>query len=451
MKRIALLTFAALTALAQNWPAFRGPMGAGVDDAAAPPVQWNAEKNENIAWKTPIPGISVSSPVVWGDRIFVVTSVSSDPKSEFRHGLYGDTESAKDESKHTWRVICLDRATGKVVWDRVATEGAPKTKRHPKASHSSPSPVTDGKHVVAWFGSEGLYAYDVKGKLLWKKDLGLIDSGWFFDPDQQWGVASSPVIHGNKLILQVDQQKGSFIAAFDVSSGKELWRTAREEIPTWGTPVVFEWAASPSARKAQIVTNGTRRVRGYDVATGKQLWELGNNAEITCPTPVFANGLIYVTSGYPPIRPIYAIKWDASGDITLKAGTESNEGIAWSKSRGGTYMPSPLLYDGQLYLCSNSGVISSYKAATGEKVFEERVAGKGGAFSASPIASRGRLYLASEDGEVHVLKSGAKPELIATNPMGEVLMGTPAIAGDMIIVRGMRHVFAIKAAARPAD
>jgi len=440
MRRIAVvLTMATLGAFAQNWPAFRGPMASGISDGMAPPVKWDAEKGTNVAWKTPVAGISVSSPVIWGDKVFLVTSVSSDPKSEFRAGLYGDTEPAKDNSEHTWKVICLELKSGKMLWEQTAFKGVPKTKRHPKASQSSPSPVVDGKRVVAWFGSEGLYAYDLNGKPLWKKDLGVVDSGWFFDPDYQWGVASSPVLWKDRVYLQADQQKGSFIAAYDAAGGKELWRTSRDEISTWGTPVVLEYEG-----KAQLVTNGTKGVRSYDPETGKVIWQyLGKNAEITCPTPVLGKGLIYVTAGYPPVQPILAIRWGATGEITLKDGVETNEGILWSKMRGGSYQPSPLVYGGLLYICSNQGILSVYDAATGERKYQQRIAGKGGSFSASPIASDGRIYLASEDGEVHVVKAGVAYELLATNPVGEVMMGTPAITKGMIVVRGMKNVYAI--------
>lgn len=257
--RLPILMCTLATALcAQNWSGFRGPMGQGVADGMQPPVRWDGEKGTNILWKTPIPGISVSSPVVWGDRVYAVTSISSDPKSEFRSGLYGDTEPAKDNSEHTWKVYSLDLKSGKILWEQTALKGIPKSKRHPKASQSSPSPVTDGKRVIAWFGSEGLFAYDVQGKLLWKKDLGVVDAGWFFDPDYQWGVATSPIIWKDRIILQVDQQKGSFLASFDAATGKEQWRVQRDEIPTWVLPPCWSMRArrnwSPTAPRGSGAT-----------------------------------------------------------------------------------------------------------------------------------------------------------------------------------------------------
>lgn len=440
-KIVSIAALAAASAPAQNWPAFRGPMGSGIGDGANPPVSWNAEKNLNVAWKTPIPGISVSSPVIWGDRVFVVTSISGDPAAGFRHGLYGDVEPDKDQGEQTWKVYGLDLKTGKVLWEQVAAKGVPKNKRHPKSSFSSASPVTDGKRVIAYFGSEGLYAYDMDGKLLWKRDVGVQDAGWFFDPDFEWGAASSPVIYKNLVIIQTDRQKNSWLGAFDAATGKDIWRVERDEIPGWSTPVVVEHGGT-----AQLVTNSVKRIRSHDPATGKLIWELGGNSEITATTPVSSGGLIFVSNGYPPIQPIYAIKWEAKGDITLKEGAETNEGILWSKKRGGPYLPSPLVYGDLLYLCSNNGVLSAYNSKTGDRVYQERIAGKGGAFSASPVAADGRIYLTSEDGEIHVAKAGPKYEHLASNPMGEVLMATPAITKGMLVVRGMKHVYGISEA-----
>lgn len=433
----SLLFFAAAVAWCGDWPQFRGPNGSGVGDGTKPPVRWDATKNTNIVWKAEVPGLSVSSPVVWGDRVFVTTAVSGDPKQTFRTGLYGDTDPVKDSTAHLWKVLALDRKTGKLLWEQTAHQGVPKTKRHPKSSQSSPTPATDGKVLVAYFGSEGLFAYSVDGKLLWKKDLGVQDAGWFFDPDSEWGAASSPVIHKNTVIVQCDRQKDSFIAAFDLKDGKELWRTARAEIPTWGTPTVVQ-----GKDRVEIATNGTKAIRGYDAATGKELWTLGPNSEVTCTTPVTGHGLIFVTAGYPPVQPVYAIKIGSNGDLSLKDGKESSDAIAWSKQRGGVYLPSPILYGDHLYTVGNNGVLSVYDAKSGYRVYQQRI-GDGGSFVASPIAAAGKLYVANEDGDVYVLKAGPQYELIAKNPIGEPMLATPALAGDLLIVRGAKHLFAI--------
>ena len=435
---VCFIALLAPNASAQNWPSFRGPGASGVAEGPPAPVKWDGEKSVGVRWKTPIPGLAHSSPVVWGGKVFVTTAVSTAPKDETRYGLYGDVAPVKDDPAHTWKIYALDKATGKILWERTAHAGLPKVKRHPKSTHADSTPATDGRTVVALFGSNGLFAYDMKGKLLWRQDLGVLDAGWFYDADYQWEHGSSPIIYKNLVIVQADIQKGSFIAAYDLKTGRQVWKTMREEIPSWGTPTVYE-----GKTRAELITTGAKAVRGYDPLTGKELWRLGPMSEITTPTPIVAHDLIFVTSGYAPIQPIYAIRPGATGDISLKDGKESNEFIAWSKQRGGPYMPTPVVYGDHLYTVSNQGVVTAYEAKTGERVYQERIAGKGGAFTASPVASDGKIYLSSEDGEVFVFKAGPKHELLSTNPMGEVLMATPAISDGMLIVRGLKHVFGI--------
>ena len=438
MRRGHLLILAfTVPLIAGDWPQFRGPGGSGVGDGANPPLHWDATKGSNILWSAEIPGLANSSPIVWGDRVYVTTAISSDSRQTFRTGLFGDTDPVEDNSPHKWKVMALDKKTGKILWEQTAHEGRPKTKRHPKSSQASPSPVTDGQVVVAYFGSEGLYAYSTGGKLLWSKDLGIQNAGWFFDPDSEWGAASSPVIYGHAVIVQCDRQKDSFIAAFDLKDGKELWRTARAEIPSWGTPAIVQ-----ANGHTEIATNGSKAIRGYDASSGKQLWSLGPNSEVTCTTPVSAYGLIFVTAGYPPVQPIYAIKAGSSGDLTLPDGKESSDSIAWSKPRGGVYLPSPIVYAELLYTVSNNGILSAYNAKTGDRVYQKRV-GEGGSFVASPIAAAGMLYITSEDGDVYVAKAGSQYELLAKNAIGEPALATPAFSGDLLIVKSARHLYAI--------
>jgi outer membrane protein assembly factor BamB len=435
---LALLLLLPAVAPAQDWPSFRGKDASGVAEGHATRTKWDAPKGEGVLWKTEIPGLAVSSPIVWGDTVFVTTAVSSDPNATFRHGLYGDVEPSKDVSRHSWRVLALDKKTGKVKWERVAHEGIPRTKRHPKSSQASCTPATDGKVVIAHFASEGLYAYDMQGKLLWKRDLGPINAGWFYDPDYEWGAASSPIIYKDLVIVQVDRQEDSFVGAFRLKDGEPAWRTSRDEIPSWGTPTVYQ-----GPPRDELVTHATKFIRAYDPLTGKELWRLGPNSEVTTPTPIVAHGLVYITNGYRGVQPIYAVKPGGSGDLTLKEGTTSSEHIAWSTTRGGPYTPTPVIVGDLFYSVTNQGVLTAHDAKTGERVFQERVAGKGGAFSASLVAADGKLYLTSEDGDVFVYSVGRKPELLATNPMGEVLMATPAISDGILFIRGLRHLFAI--------
>jgi outer membrane protein assembly factor BamB len=428
---------AARTITPRNWPSFRGESASGVADGQRPPTSWDAEHGRNVRWKTPIPGLGHSCPVIWGERIFVTTAVSSDAKASVRPGLYGDVTSVDDKSVHTWRVLCLNRQDGKVLWERIAYTGVPKVKRHLKSTHANCTPATDGRHLIGCFGSEGLYCYDLDGNLLWKRDLGILDSGFFFDADYQWGFGSSPVIYRDMVFLQCDTGKNSFIAAYRLLDGERVWSTPRDEIPSWGTPTIVD-----AGDHAELVANGTKFARGYDPATGKELWRLGKNAEITVPTPLFSNGLIYVTSGYRPIQPIYAVRPGASGDISPKDGKESGPYLAWSKKKGGPYLPTPIVYEDYFYACSNGGIVTCYEAKTGKEIYKERLPGKGG-YTASPVAADGKLYFTSEESGVRVVKAGPKFRMLASNAMGEVCLSTPAICDGMIFVRGLHHLYGI--------
>jgi outer membrane protein assembly factor BamB len=422
---------------ARPWPSFRGLAATGNGDGQGAVADWDVVSGRNVKWKTPIPGIANSSPIVWGDNVFVTTALSKSGDKTFRTGLYGDVKPVQDLSEHEWKLYCLDKGSGRVLWDRTAHAGAPKVKRHTKASQANSTPATDGRRVVALFGSIGLLvAWDLDGKELWRADAGVLDSGWFFDATYQWGHASSPIIYKNSVIVQADVQEHSYIAAWDLATGKRLWRTEREGVSSWGTPAVVS-----SAGHDELVANGTK-IRGYDPATGQPRWTLGPNSEVTVATPVARDGIVYVTAGYPPVRPVYAIKVGAKGDISLPEGKESSEAIAWSNAREGTYIPTPILYGDYLYTCGNNGVVTAYEARTGQRVARTRV-GSGGAFSASPVAADGRLYFANEDGEVHVVTADSRLAPIAKNDMKEVIMATPAISGGLIVVRTLGHVYGI--------
>jgi outer membrane protein assembly factor BamB len=418
------------------WPAFRGSHAGGNGDGQGIVARWNIADGTNVRWKTAIPGIANASPIVWGRRVFVTTATSSADDRTFRTGLYGDVKPVDDLSEHTWKIYALDASSGRILWERVAHTGLPKVKRHTKATQANSTPATDGTHVVALFGSIGLLtAWDMDGAPLWTADVGVLDSGWFFDPTYQWGHSSSPIVHNGAVIVQADRQKDSFIAAFDVRSGKEIWRTQRSEISTWGTPTIVR-----DGERDLVVTNGTT-VRAYDAATGAEVWTLGPNSEITVATPVVGDGLVFVTGGYPPVRPIYAVRPEARGDLTLPKGETSSDAVAWSNTAG-TYIPTPLFYDGILYTFGNEGILTAYDAKTGERLYRSRVGG-GGAFSASPVAADGRLYFASEDGDVFVARAGRTYQELARNEMKEVIMATPAMSDGLLVVRTLGHVYGI--------
>jgi outer membrane protein assembly factor BamB len=421
----------------QNWPSFRGPQATGTADGQKPPLRWNVEKRINLRWKMPIAGLAHACPVVWDDHVYVTTAVSADGKSELKVGLYGNVDSVDESVEHSWRTICLDRNSGAIIWEKIAHEGVPRTKRHTKGSHANCTPATDGAHVVVNFGSEGVYCYDRDGELLWHHDLGTLDSGWFFDEDYQWGFGSSPVIYRDLVIIQCDVGRGSHIAAWRVSDGSEAWRTPREEIPSWGSPSVID-----SSGRVELVTNATRFARGYDPLTGKELWRLGRQSEITVPTPFFADGLIFVVSGYSPLQPISAIRPGAAGDISLPKDGTSNEFVAWNRPTAGSYLPTPIAYRGQLYVCSNNGIVGCYEVASGREIYKKRLPG-GGAYTASPVAADGKVYFTNEQGQVTVLKAGPQFEVLAQNPLGEVCLATPAISDGTIFFRTEGHVVAV--------
>jgi outer membrane protein assembly factor BamB len=419
-----------------NWPSLRGPDGSGVADGQHPPVTWDAKAGTNVLWKTEIPGLGHSSPIVWGDRVFVTTAVSGDPDPKVRTGNYGDVGSVNDTSKHTWQVLCLDRTSGKILWTKTAFEGVPKIKRHLKGSQANCTPATDGKRVVACFGPEGLYCYDFEGKQLWKRDLSSIDSSFAIDQQYEWGFGSSPIIHDGLVILQCDLSKDSFIAAYRLEDGSRAWSTPRDEIPSWSSPVIWR-----NGTRTDLVTNASQYARGYDPATGKELWRLAKKSEATIPMPVFGRDLLYITSGNRPIQPIFAVRPGASGDVSLQPNENQNKHIAWSKMRGGPYMTSPIAYGKHLYVCSNAGILTCYLAETGEEIYKERLGGV--SYTASPVAADGRLYLTSEQGEVRVAKAGPEFELLAVNELGDVCMATPAISGGTLFVRSQHFLFAL--------
>ncbi len=421
-----------------NWPSFRGKYASGVSDAKAIPLKWNAKTGQAIRFKVSVPGLSHSSPIIWDNRLFLTTAISSEKNASFKRGLYGSGEASADQSDHKWQLICLDKRSGKQLWAKTVTRGKPIDKRHVKATYANSTPATDGRYVVALFGSQGLFAYTMEGEFLWKFDLGRLNVGAYDLPRYEWGSASSPIIVGDDVIVQCDTQADSFLIAIDIKTGKERWKTKRDELPSWGTPTYY-----PDGTRPQIITNGSNFIRGYDPKSGKELWRLGGSSKITAPTPVFDDGIIVVASGRSPERPVFAIRPSASGNITLKRGATRNKHVVWSKTRRGPYMPTPLIYQGLVYTLNNNGILGCYDLKTGEEHYYERIPHRAHGFSASPIAAGGRIYLPGEDGLVFVVRVGKSFKLLATNPMGEPIMATPAVSDEVMYVRGAQHLFAI--------
>ena len=437
MKVVFPLSLLLASSLLGNWPSFRGDGASGVAENVDLPEKFDGQTGEGLRYKVQVPGLAHSSPIIWGDKLFLTTAISQDTKASFRPGLYGSGDASKDKSVHDWRVFCLDRHTGKTIWEKTVTTGTPIDKRHIKSTYANSTPCTDGQVVITWFGSQGVFGLDFTGKLLWSKQLGRLDVGAYDLPSYEWGPASSPVLHKGKVILQVDTQGQDFLLCLDSKTGKEVWRTARDELPSWGTPTIVQ-----SKGRTEIVTNGSNFIMGYDFDTGKELWRLGGSSKITAPTPVHSNGITIVSSGRAPESPIFAIRDGAAGDITLEKQAQKNAFVAWRHNRRGPYMPSPIIYRGKVYVLHNGGIFGAYDLLTGEEHYISRIPHKGYGFSASPVAADGRIYLPGEDGIVLEMKAGEILQYVHTHNIGEPIMATPALAGKTLYLRGKDHLFA---------
>ena len=418
-----------------NWPSFRGN-GASGNGSGTPPATWNVETGDNVLFRVAVPGLGHSSPVIWGDRLFLTSSVPEGEEASLKVGLYGDIAPVVGEPPQRYVVLAYDKRSGELLWQQTAFEGTPAVKRHTKASHTNSTPATDGEVLVVFFGSEGLRAYDLEGNALWNRQFGLLDSGFFMVKTAQWGFASSPLIHDGRVIIQVDVQDDSFLAALDAKTGEDIWRTKRDEIPTWSTPAVFP--RSDGSR--QIVVNGYQHIGGYDFDTGEELWRLEGGGDIPVPTPIRAgnDGPILITSAHGPMRPVYAIDPDAAGGIDPE-----HEAMLWFHERLGNYMQTPIVVGDLAYFGFDNGVVTVFDWRSGERVAQQRLGRGASGFTASPVAADGRLYFNSEDGDVYVIEADEALNELAVNELGETLMATPAISDGVIYFRARRHLIAV--------
>ena len=416
---------------AGNWPQWRGPDGLGISTEKNLPTEWSV--NKNIKWKTPIAGRGHSSPIVWGNRVFVTTAVEGDAVpgakavthsidgKEFRH-----PDSVGADRKHLFKVIALDRQTGKIVWEQTAFEGTPYDDRHRKSSYAVATPLTDGKHVYAFFGAEGLYAYDMKGKLAWKADLGKLGTVGM-------GTGTSPILHENLVIVQCDEENGekSFIVALDKKTGKEVWKQPRKVQVSWSTPLLVR-----SAKRAELITAGTETIISYDPATGKELWRHKGVESNAIPSPVANSEAVFIVAGYPA-KIAMAIPLGQSGDLGDK--------VTWKYEKGTAYVPSPILYGDNLYLTTDRGILTCLDAKTGAVKYEGGRVPIPATFTASPVAFGDKILLTSEDGDTFMVKAGAKHEVLGSNSVGEPVYASPAIADGLIFIRGEKNLYCIGA------
>jgi outer membrane protein assembly factor BamB len=421
-----------VSAKTSNWPQWRGLDGQGVSEEKGLPDEWSSTKN--VKWKTPISGRGHSSPIVWGKRIFLTTALDGETvpgrTAGVTHKLLDGTDFVHPDAvgadlKHTFKVICLERDTGKILWERVAYEGPVHDSRHKKASFASSTPATDGKYVFAFFGSEGLYAFDYNGKLIWKQDLGKLGTA-------SVGYGVSPILYGNLVIMQCDESGGkSFIAAFNKKTGKEVWRAPRKVDVTWSTPVLVH-----AGKRTEIVAAAAEAIIAYDPLTGKELWRHKGLESNAVPTPVVANDLVVVTSGYPT-KIALALKAGGSGDVT---GTPK---LVWSYNKGTAYVPSPIIYGEYVYLMTGNGTVTCLDVWSGKVAYEGARVPKPTTFMASPVAYEGKILLTSEEGDTFMLKAGPKHEVLRTNSLGEPVYASPAIADGSIFIRGEKNIYAI--------
>jgi len=429
-----LLAGSATGAAVDGWPQFRGPESLGVVENANLPDTWSS--TENVAWKTEIPGTGWSSPVVWGDRIFLTSVISSDKQETPKKGLYfGGNRLEPPKDEHRWMVYCLDWKTGKILWEREVHRGSPASSRHLKNSYASETPVTDGVRVYAYFGNVGLFCFDMQGKPLWSQRYGPYTMRF------GWGTAASPVLHEGRIYIVDDNDDQSFLLALDKKTGKQIWRVERNEKSNWATPYIWN-----SGKRTELITAGTMRVRSYDL-DGNLLWELGGMSSIVIPTPFSKFGLLYVTSGYvgDQVRPVFAIKPGAKGDISLKPGETSNQYIAWYQPTAGPYNPSPLIYGDYYYTLLDRGFLTCHDARRGQEIYgKQRIDPAAAAFTSSPWAYNGKIFALSEDGDTFVMQAGKDFKVLGKNTLDEMCMATPAIARDSLIIRTVSKLYRIR-------
>ncbi len=426
-----LLTIVPIILAQDNWPQFRGPGGSG-SSAKPLPVKW--DEKTNIIWMAEIPGRGWSSPIIWGDQVFV-TAVLNDKTPPSRPGLYVQDLIGKiPPGEHVWKLVCLDFNSGKILWDRTVHQGKPNGPIHIKNSYASETPATDGKHVFVYFGNLGVSCFDMAGKHVWTRKLETVRT------KLGWGTAASPIVHGEHVYIVNDNEDKSYLLALNKTTGAEVWKTPRDETSNWGTPFVWQ-----TKDRTEIVTAGVNRVRSYDLS-GKQLWELKGMSIISIPTPFAGPDLLYVTSGYVLdfTRPVFAIKPGATGDISLTGKETSNAHIAWTQKLAGPYHPTPVYHDGYLYVLLDKGFLSCYDAKTGREVYaKQRIHPNADKFTASPVAADGKIYCLSEDGETYVIRGGEKFEVLSRNPLNEMTLATPALARGDIVIRTAKRLVRI--------
>ena len=421
----------------RQWPSYRGYYASGYLDEANLPDSFNIESSYHVKWNVEVPGLGLSCPVIWDDRVYIATALSDKDKAGYLPGMYGDIAPINDSSEHVWKVLCYDKTSGKLLWEQDAHRGIPMVKRHPKSSHANTSIATDGHHVIAFFGSEGLYCYSSEGKLLWERDFGLINSAWNVVESAEWEFSSSPVIFKDKVLIQADALNQSFVAVLDLHTGETIWRKERDEISGWCTPNIYFDGSNP-----RLVVNGYRHRGAYDLHNGDEIWRMSGGGDIPVPTPIVWKDLVYFNSAHGPNAPLMAVRNNVKGEISYPESEESpGNDFAWFYNRQGAYMTSVLVYRDLLYSLRWNGNLSCFDARTGELIYRETVHPT--SFIACPVASDGKIYMVSENGDLYIAKAGKKYELLKKIPLGEVSLVTPGITEGMLILRTAGRLIAV--------
>jgi len=421
----------------RQWPSYRGYFASGYLDDAHLPDSFNIETSYNVKWIKEIPGLGLSCPVIWDNRVFITTAVSEQDNLGYLPGIYGDIAPVEDSSQHVWKVLCFDRASGNLIWEQNACQGIPMVKRHPKSSHANTTIATDGTHVIAFFGSEGLYCYSVDGKLLWKRDFGLINSTWNVVESAEWEFSSSPLIFQDKVIIQADALNAAFVAILDLKSGETIWRQERDELTNWCTPNIYFDGTKP-----RVVVNGYKHRGAYDMQTGDEIWKMSGGGDIPVPTPIVWKDLLYFNSAHGGKSPLMALKNSVRGEIQYPQSENSpGDDFAWFYDRQGAYMTSVLIYDSLLYTLRWNGNLSCFDARTGELIYKETV--NPSSFIASPVASDGKIYMVSEIGDLYIAEAGREYKLLKKIPLGEVSLVTPGISEGVLILRTSGKLIAV--------
>ena len=434
---LALCTVA-LNSFGNNWPSFRGQNGNGIG-SGSPPVTWNVELGKNVIWKTPVPGLSISSPIIWGDRVFLTAAVGAEKHPEFKHDPTWGYRILREKDNWSFNVICLDKKSGRVLWDTTAHSGIPQQGRHSESTYANPTPATDGKNLVVSFGSHGLYCLDLDGKLLWQTDLGHLSGAPSDNKKLDWGYSSSPIIHEDKVIVQCDTPLRAFIAVIDLQTGKETLSINRRGTTTWATPSIAK-----TGNRTLLICNGYQNASAFDLTNGKRIWWFAGRGDIPVPRPLVLDDSVILTAAHGG-RSIHSVSLDATGDLTPNPGDNRlPPGLNWWSPRRGSYIPTPVAHEGILYIAAENGIMTTVDAKTGKQHYQERLsARRGGMAYASPVIAGGHVYIPRNDGKIHVISTGTQFRTLATIDMGETTMASPAISDGRIFIRTLHHLYCI--------